>query len=148
MNRLIIWNCSVNTIKQVHSDNDASEVDILGHLGASWDILGHFGILFDEFGVCFPMHFRPFSHLVWKKKNALRTDGQNLLYRCVEASKKSPSPVKIWRGKRERICELREFSREFQIGDMHHSSDPNIRSNNPSGLMVPRVPLEMEVAQK
>ena len=33
--------------KQVHSDNDASEVDILGHFGTFWDILGHFGISWD-----------------------------------------------------------------------------------------------------
>ena len=28
--------------KQVHSDNDASEVEILGHFGTCWDILGQF----------------------------------------------------------------------------------------------------------
>ena len=50
-------------LKQVHSDNDASEVDILGHFGDIWghlgtfgkisdiwDILGKFGRLYDEFG--------------------------------------------------------------------------------------------------
>ena len=29
--------------KQVHSDNDASEEGIMGHLGKCRDILGHFG---------------------------------------------------------------------------------------------------------
>ena len=33
---------------QVRSDNDASEVDILGHFGKFWDILGHFGTLWDN----------------------------------------------------------------------------------------------------
>ena len=49
--------------KQVRSDNDASEVDILGHFGiflghfgTFWDIMGQFGRLYDEFGA-----FRPFS---------------------------------------------------------------------------------------
>ena len=51
---------------QVHSNDDASEVDILGHfgtfwdilgdLGTFWDILGQFGRPFDEFGA-----FRLFS---------------------------------------------------------------------------------------
>ena len=44
--------------KQVHSDNNASEVDILGHFGTFRDILGHFGTFWensedfmnDEFG--------------------------------------------------------------------------------------------------
>ena len=36
-------------IKQVRSDNDASEVGILRHFGTFWDILGQFGRLFDEF---------------------------------------------------------------------------------------------------
>ena len=36
--------------KQVRSDNDASEVGILGHFGTFWDILGQLGRLFDEFG--------------------------------------------------------------------------------------------------
>ena len=34
--------------KQVRSDNDASEVGILGHFGTfgtTWDILGHFGTI-------------------------------------------------------------------------------------------------------
>ena len=31
--------------KQVRSDNDASEVGILGHIGTFWDILGHFGTI-------------------------------------------------------------------------------------------------------
>ena len=31
-----------NTQEQVHSDNDASEVDILGHFGTFYDILGYF----------------------------------------------------------------------------------------------------------
>ena len=34
--------------KQVRSNNDASEVDILGHFGTFWDILGHFGIFLDS----------------------------------------------------------------------------------------------------
>ena len=36
--------------KQVHSDNKASEVDILGHFGTFWDILGHFGTFWDILG--------------------------------------------------------------------------------------------------
>ena len=31
--------------EQVRSDNDASEVGILGHLGTFWDNLGHFGTI-------------------------------------------------------------------------------------------------------
>ena len=42
--------------KQVRSDNDASEVDILGHFGTFEDILGQFGRLYDEFRA-----YRPFS---------------------------------------------------------------------------------------
>ena len=45
--------------KQVRSDNDASEVGILGHFGTFWtlwDILGRFGRRLDEFGA-----FRLFS---------------------------------------------------------------------------------------
>ena len=37
-------------LKKLHSDNDASEVGILGHFGTCWDILGQLGRLFDEFG--------------------------------------------------------------------------------------------------
>ena len=39
--------------KQVHSDNNASEVGILGHLehfGTFWNILGQFERLSDKFG--------------------------------------------------------------------------------------------------
>ena len=43
-------------IEQVRSDNDASEVDILGHLCTFWDIMGQFGRFNDEFGA-----FRVFS---------------------------------------------------------------------------------------
>ena len=31
--------------ERIHSDNDASEVDILGYFGTFWDILGHFGTI-------------------------------------------------------------------------------------------------------
>ena len=34
----------------IRSDNDASEVDILGYFGTFWDIIGQFGRLYDEFG--------------------------------------------------------------------------------------------------
>ena len=46
--------------EQVHSDNNASEVDILGHFGTIWDNFGQFGILYEKFGAfrlfsqCFP----------------------------------------------------------------------------------------------
>ena len=59
---------------QVLSDNDASEVDILGHLGTFWDILGHFGSHFDEFGA-----FRLFSQSFPTIFVDGRTDGQTLL---------------------------------------------------------------------
>ena len=59
--------------KQVHSDTNASEVDILGHFGKFKDILGHFGILWDnledfmtslEHIDRFPSHFGPFSPII------------------------------------------------------------------------------------
>ena len=43
-----------NRKKQVRSDNDASELDILGHFGTFRDILdifGQFGRLLDELGL-------------------------------------------------------------------------------------------------
>ena len=76
------------TVEQVHSDNDASEVDILGHLGTFWDILGQLGSLFDKFGASrlFSQSFPTvFSHnrLIEKKTCDGRTngptDGQTLL---------------------------------------------------------------------
>ena len=36
--------------KQVRSDNDASELDIFGHLGTFWATLGQFGRPVNEFG--------------------------------------------------------------------------------------------------
>ena len=36
--------------EQVRSDNDASEVGILGHFGTFWDNLGHFGTTWDILG--------------------------------------------------------------------------------------------------
>ena len=54
-----------NVNKQVRSDNDASEVGILGHF---WDILGHFGTIRKNSSLdhldCFPSHFRPFSSII------------------------------------------------------------------------------------
>ena len=38
------------TVKQVRSDNDASEVGILGHFGTFWDNLVHFGTTWDIVG--------------------------------------------------------------------------------------------------
>ena len=72
--------------KQVHLDNDVSEVDILEHFGTFWDILGHFGALRDklkDFTTSlehldrFPSHFRPFSPIIGslKKTRYGRTDG-------------------------------------------------------------------------
>ena len=64
--------------KQVNSDNDASEVDILGHLRTSWVIWDNSEILLMslEHSDSFPMHFRPFS-AHWEIRR--RTDGQTLL---------------------------------------------------------------------
>ena len=66
--------------KQVHSDSDVSEVDILGHFGTFLDIQRHFGTLRDnledfttslEHLARFPSHFRPFSPIISSlKKNA------------------------------------------------------------------------------
>ena len=79
--------------KQVHSDNDASEVDNSGHLRIFWHILGQFGGHFDEFGAfrlfspLFPTIFTRYR-LIRKKRvtdgrtdrrTDVRTDGQTLL---------------------------------------------------------------------
>ena len=79
--------------KQVHSDNNASEVDILGHFGTFWDILGHLGTFWDnsedfltslDHFDYFPSHFRPFSSIIGSFKKTRegrtdrRTDGQTL----------------------------------------------------------------------
>ena len=37
-------------IQQVHSDNDASWLDILGHFATFWDILGHSKYILGQFG--------------------------------------------------------------------------------------------------
>ena len=34
--------------KQIHSDNDASEVDILGRFGKFWDFVGHIWTFLDN----------------------------------------------------------------------------------------------------
>ena len=85
--------------KQVRSDNDASEVGILGHFGTFWDNLGHFCTFWDnsedfltnwERSDCFPSHFRLFSPIISLLKKRVpdgptdqrtdgRTDGQTLL---------------------------------------------------------------------
>ena len=59
--------------EQVRSDNDASEVDILGYFGTFWDIMGQFGRLYDEFRA-----FRPFSPTIGslRKTSYGRTDGR------------------------------------------------------------------------
>ena len=68
--------------KQVHSDNDVSEVDILGHLGTFWDVLGQFGRLFDEFGpirlfsLSFPSIFIHYRLIYKKRVTDGRTDGR------------------------------------------------------------------------
>ena len=59
---MIVFHLNLNekhVFKQVRSDNDASEVDIMGHFETFWDISGHFVTLRKtryEFGA-----FRPFS---------------------------------------------------------------------------------------
>ena len=78
---------SLKILKQVRSDNDASELEILGHLGTFFDILGHIETIrktcrrvFKPLD-CFPSHFRPFSPIIGslKKTRSGRTDGQTLL---------------------------------------------------------------------
>ena len=45
---MVIFVLSVSALrKQVRSDNDASEVGILGHFGTFWDILGHLETFWD-----------------------------------------------------------------------------------------------------
>ena len=66
--------------KQVRSDNDASEVDIsghLGHLGTFWDNSENFLKSLEHLD-CFPSHFRPFSFIIssLKKMRDGRTDGR------------------------------------------------------------------------
>ena len=58
--------------KQVHSDNVASKVDILGQFGRHFDEFGPFG-LFPP-----PSHFRPFSSIIgsFKKKRDEPMDGR------------------------------------------------------------------------
>ena len=76
----------LQTSKQVSSDNDATEVDILGHLvtfQTFWDIMEQFGSL--ERTDRFLGHFRPFSSIISSLKRKRygrmdgRTDGQTLL---------------------------------------------------------------------
>ena len=71
--------------KQVRSDDDASELVILGHFGTFRDIMGQFGRLSDEFGALgrwrtvFPLisQFPPFALIFGSlNKNEFRTDGQ------------------------------------------------------------------------
>ena len=49
--------------EQVHSDNDVSEVDILGHFGTFWYNSEDFLTSLDHLD-CFPSHFRPFSSII------------------------------------------------------------------------------------
>ena len=80
--------------QQVRSDDDASEVGILGHIGTTWGILGHFGTfwafwdilgqfgrLFDEFGPfrLFSDHFHPLSANLKKRVTDPQTHGKTLL---------------------------------------------------------------------
>ena len=76
----------LQTSKQVSSDNDATEVGILGHLvtfQTFWDIMGQFRSL--ERLDRFLGHFRPFSSIISSLKRKRygrmdgRTDGQTLL---------------------------------------------------------------------
>ena len=62
-------------MKQVHSENNASEVDILGHLGTFWDNSEAFLTSLEHLD-CFPSHFRPFSPIIGslKKMRDGRTD--------------------------------------------------------------------------
>ena len=68
--------------KQVHSDNDASEVDNSGHLRIFWHILGQFGGHFDEFGAfrlfspLFPTIFTRYRLIRKKRVTDGRTDGR------------------------------------------------------------------------
>ena len=50
-------------LKQVRSDNDASEVGILGQLGTFWDNSEDFLTSLDLLDG-FPSHFRPFSPII------------------------------------------------------------------------------------
>ena len=64
-------------LKQVHSDNDASEVDILGHFGTFLDILGQFVRLYDDIGAfrLFSQSFMTiFTHNRLIEKKAFQTD--------------------------------------------------------------------------
>ena len=49
VSRCVCWSLRLSllakTKEQVRSDNDASEVGILGHFGTFWDILGYFGTI-------------------------------------------------------------------------------------------------------
>ena len=65
---------------QVHSDNYASELGILGHFGTTY---GYFGTIRKTFLTsldhldCFPSHFRPSSSI--DRQTDGWTDGQTLL---------------------------------------------------------------------
>ena len=62
--------------KQVHSENDASEVDILGHFGIFWDNSETFLTSLEHLD-CLPSHFRPFVPVIGPlKKTDDRTDGR------------------------------------------------------------------------
>ena len=69
-------------MKQVHLDNDASEVDILGHFGTFWDISGQFGTIWKtlmslehlDFSQSFPTMFTH-NRLTEKKMRSGRTHG-------------------------------------------------------------------------
>ena len=50
--------------EQVHSDNDASELDILGQFGRLFDEFEALGEMDD----CFPSHFQPFSLIIGSLK--------------------------------------------------------------------------------
>ena len=75
--------------KQVRLDNDASELDILGHIGTFWDFLEHLA--------GFRSHFQPFSPIIGSS-NKCGTDGPTdrqtdswtarPFYRCLDASQK------------------------------------------------------------
>ena len=64
-------------MKQVRSDNDASEVDILGHFRTFWDNLEDFMTSPEQLDR-FPSHFRPFSPIIGSLTDG-PTDGQTLL---------------------------------------------------------------------
>ena len=71
-----------NIREQVRSDNDASELEILGYFETFWDKSEDFLTSLDHWD-CFPSHFRPFSPIIGSLREKKTRDGPTDRPSCI-----------------------------------------------------------------